>query len=94
MHIKLLEEETAVPDDGNEKNIINDASDCSKNALAGEDDSDVEANAELITIPRTLFHPEDKITPMKAHDYSYSCKLGFKLKEKELSDTGTNPKVY
>jgi hypothetical protein len=30
-----------------------------------------------------LINPENTITLMEAHDYNYSCKLGFKLNEKE-----------
>jgi hypothetical protein len=82
MHIKeqIVDEVTATPDDGNEKDIEDDSSeDCGDH---GEDGSDVEADGEWITIPRTLFHPENKITAMEARDYNYACNLGFKINEK------------
>jgi hypothetical protein len=78
---KLVEEASTTPDDGNEKDVADGATDCTKNVFAGEDDSDVEADEEWIAIPRPLFHPENKITAMEARDYNYSCKLGFKLNE-------------
>ncbi len=76
----ITEEVTATDDDGDEKQNQDDASkDCGENR---EDDSVSEANGEWITIPRTLFHPENKITPTEACDYNYLCKLGYKLNEK------------
>jgi hypothetical protein len=76
----IVDEVTATCDDGNEKDIKDNESEDSRKS--GEDDSDVKADGEWITIPRTLYHLEDKITSMEARDYNYSCKLGFKLNQK------------
>jgi hypothetical protein len=76
----ITEEVTTTNDVGDEEQPQDDASeDCGE---TGEDDSVSEAIGEWITIPRTLFHPENKITPTEARDYNYSCKLGYKLNEK------------
>jgi hypothetical protein len=63
---QIVDEVTATPDDGNEKDIEDDSyEDCGDH---GEDGSDVEADGEWITIRRNLFHPENKITASEAQD--------------------------
>ncbi len=48
-----------------------------------EDDDSTDDGTEWKAIPRTLFHPENSITPTEAWDYNYCCSKGYNMRVKE-----------